>query len=157
VRFSCAASNAVFNLRNFWDCRANGSNVGDPFSLKSEHQRSGKKVAGILRKVNVAIESCVAGLNSQAAACRHSSCSGATPYWKKLHQKQKVLDGQAISPTTVCSGNSQRADLTSTCQEDISRYWQSPRRGLLYPGRCRNRVSETPCAAVLQQQDLKED
>ena len=125
--------NAVFNFRNFWDGRANNVfNGGDPFGLRNPNALVWKKEAGILRKVPVAIES--SSLASQGSGPPLSGtemgCSGRAfvDIGKKL-LKQKILDGQAISPQDsvlgqFANGRPPYQSLVKTAFNPA--YWQSP-------------------------------
>ena len=125
--------NAVFNFRNFWDGRANNVfNGGDPFGLRNPDALVWKREAGILRKVNVAIES--SSLASQGSGPPRSgtemSCSGrAFVHIAKKLLDQKILDGQAISPQDSVLGQfaSGRPNYQSLVKMAFNpAYWQAP-------------------------------
>jgi hypothetical protein len=106
------------------------SNGGDPFSLKSEHQRSGKKEAGILRKVNVAIESCVAGLQNSGRRVQTFSCSGATSILEKTPPEAEGSGRSGyLANDSVLREFAKGRPHQSLVKRTSAAYWQSPRRG----------------------------
>lgn len=100
--------NAVFNLRNFWDGRANNIFNGiDPFGLRNGDATIWKTEAGIMRPMKFALPS--SSLASQASgpplsefemSCRHRTF---VELGRKL-LNQKMLGTQAISPNDSVLG-----------------------------------------------------
>lgn len=100
--------NAVFNLRNFWDGRANNVFNGiDPFGLRNEEATVWRTEAGVMRPMKFALPS--SSLASQASgpplsefemSCRHRSF---VELGRKLLNK-KMLGTQAISPSDSVLG-----------------------------------------------------
>ena len=156
--------NAVFNFRNFWDGRANNVfNGGDPFGMRNPNALVWKREAGILRKVNVAIES--SSLASQGSGPPGSgtemSCSGrAFVHVGKKLLNQKILDGQAISPDDsvlgeFANGRPPYQSLIKTAFNPA--YWQSPDVVRFTQADARERKSmdlHAPAAPFKQQPDV---
>ena len=157
--------NAVFNFRNFWDGRANNVfNGGDPFGMRNPNALVWKKEAGILRKVNVAIES--SSLASQGSGPPGSgtemSCSGrAFVHIGKKLLKQKILDGQAIAPDDSVLGEfaKGRPPYQSLVKRAFNpAYWQSPDVVRFTQADARERKSmdlQTPAPSFNKQGDEK--
>ncbi|MBC7857396.1 MAG: cytochrome-c peroxidase [Burkholderiaceae bacterium] len=97
--------NAIFNFRNFWDGRANNTfNGGDPFGLRNPGIPVWKLEYGLLRKVNVALQSASLAALSSGPPMSENEMSCRARTFAKLGRK--LLGLRPLANQTVAVDDS---------------------------------------------------